>query len=31
MTTNPAHALDAATSFSLHIGGHWRCASDVHR
>lgn len=26
---NPAHALDAAMSFSLHIGRHWRGASDV--
>jgi hypothetical protein len=28
---NPAHALDAAMSFSSHIGRHWRGASDVHR
>jgi len=28
---NPAHALDAAMSFGLHIGHHWRGASDVHR
>jgi len=28
---NPAHALDAAMSFSLHVGRHWRGASDVHR
>jgi hypothetical protein len=28
---NPAHALDAAMSFTLHIGRHWRGASDVHR
>jgi hypothetical protein len=27
---NPAHALDAAMSFSLHIGRYWRGASDVH-
>ena len=33
MTTmpNPAHALDAAMSFSLHIGYHWRGTSDVRR
>jgi hypothetical protein len=31
MMSNPAHALDAAMSFSLHIGHHWRGASDVHR
>jgi len=29
--SNPAHALDAAMSFSLHIERHWRGASDVHR
>jgi len=28
---NPAHALDAAMSFSLHIGRHWCGASDVQR
>jgi hypothetical protein len=28
--SNPAHALDAAMSFGLHIGRHWRGASDVH-
>jgi hypothetical protein len=28
---NPAHSLDAAMSFSLHIGRHWRGASDVQR
>jgi hypothetical protein len=28
---NPAHALDAAMSASLHIGHHWRGASDVRR
>ena len=28
---NPAHALDAAMSFGLHIGRHWRGASDVQR
>ena len=28
---NPAHALDAAVNFSLHIGRHWRGASDVDR
>ena len=25
---DPAHALDAATSFSLHISRHWRGARD---
>ena len=28
---NPAHALDAAMSFSLHIECRWRRASDVQR
>ena len=28
---NPAHALDAAMSFSLHIGRHRRGAGDVRR
>jgi hypothetical protein len=28
---NPAQALDAAMSFGLHIGHHWRRASDVRR
>ena len=28
---NPAHALDAAMSTSLHIERHWRGASDAHR
>jgi hypothetical protein len=31
MMSNPAHALNAAMSFSLHIGHYWRGASDVHR
>jgi hypothetical protein len=30
-THNPAHALDAAMSLSLHVGRHWRGASDVRR
>ncbi len=28
--SNYRPALDAATSFSLHFGCHWRGASDVH-
>ncbi len=27
--SNERPALDAAMSFSLHIGAHWRRASDV--
>jgi hypothetical protein len=30
-TPNPAHSLDAAMGFSLHIGRHRRGASDVRR
>jgi len=28
---NQPHAPDAAMSITLHIGCHWRGASDVHR
>jgi hypothetical protein len=31
MAHNPAHALDAAMSFSLRVGRCWRGASDVRR
>ena len=31
MPPNPAHALDAAMSFSLHFEGRDRGASDVRR
>jgi len=31
MKPNPRPALDAAMSFSLHIGGHWRGASEPGR